>query len=81
MNGKKTKERVDYMCGACGSIIKAGTYYDYADGMSATYRNDIGEPERNYWQFRTHLDGECDENSNISFDEFDYKYSDFNLPF
>jgi hypothetical protein len=79
MNGKKTKARVDYMCQACGSIIKAGTYYDYADGWSATYKNDIGESERKYYQFRTHLDNECDENSDLSFDEFEDKYKDFNF--
>lgn len=59
--GVKRKAQTDYLCQGCGGTIKKGTHYDYADGYSATYRNECGESERKYYQFRCHLPGECDE--------------------
>lgn len=76
--GKRTKARIEHKCLGCGGVIKVGEYYDYSDGMSATYRNEYGESERKYYQCHFHIDN-C-ESMDISSDS-EPKATSFDLDF
>lgn len=63
--GKIVKAKYYHICDGCNRVIKKGQFYDYSDGYTPTYKNEIGEPERKYWQFKCHIDCDVDiENTN-----------------
>lgn len=55
LHGRLIKSRMGHKCDLCMGTIEKGEVYDFSDGISPTFTNEMGERVRGkYWVYRTH---------------------------